>query len=90
MYTGSAAQKLEGKHFSVKAWIIVKKICLCQQKRNGNDAIMFLYFLIWSSIAFKQVVKNSGTINGSTVTVETVIGKILNKNAWCDHGKVLM
>ena len=44
MFRGLAVQKLEKKNFSVKIWIIIKKICLCQQKMNGNDAINFWYF----------------------------------------------
>ena len=42
-----------------------------------------------NSIAFKQVVMDSDIINGSVVTDETVIAKILNKNQWCHHGKML-
>ena len=42
-----------------------------------------------NSVAFKQVVMDSETINGSVVRDETVIAKILNKNQSCHHGKVL-
>ena len=40
-------------------------------------------------MAFKEMVMNSETINGSVVPDEIVITKILNKNQWCHHGKVL-
>ena len=31
-------------------WIIIKKICLRQQRINGNDAIFFWYFEFWVKI----------------------------------------
>ena len=44
MLRGSAPQKLEEKRFSVKIWLIIRKICLRQRKMNGNDTITFSYF----------------------------------------------
>ena len=44
MFRGSAIQKLEEKCFSVKIWIIIKKICSRQQKMNCNYPIFFLHF----------------------------------------------
>ena len=41
MLRGSVVQKLEEKCFSVKISIIIKNICLRQQKMNGNDTITF-------------------------------------------------
>ena len=41
MFRGSVAQKLEKKTFSIKILIIIWKICLRQQKMNGNDIIVF-------------------------------------------------
>ena len=41
MFRGLAVQKLEEICFSVKICIIIKKICLHQQKMNGNDDIVF-------------------------------------------------
>ena len=41
LFRGSVVQKLEKKCFSVKIWIIIKKICLYQQKINGNNVITF-------------------------------------------------
>ena len=41
MFRGSVAQKLEKKTFSIKILIIIWKICLRQQKMNGNDTIVF-------------------------------------------------
>ena len=39
----SAVQKLEEKCFPIKIWIIAKKICLLQQKMNGNYAIIWYF-----------------------------------------------
>ena len=44
MFRGSAIQTLEEILFSVRIWIIIKKIYLHQQKMNGNDAIIYWYF----------------------------------------------
>ena len=44
MFRGSVAQKLEKKTFSIKILIIIRKICLRQQKMNGNDTIVFSHF----------------------------------------------
>ena len=44
MFRESAVQRLAEKYFSVKVWIIIKKICLRRQKINGNGAIFFWYF----------------------------------------------
>ena len=71
-------------------WKIIKKICLHRQKMNVNDAIFFLMFWKNYSIAFKWVVMDSESINGSVDTDETVTGQILNRNQWRYHRKVLM
>ena len=64
--------------------IIMKKICLHQQKREDNDAIIFWYIerTTFKQIAFKQVIMNSWIINGLVNTDETEIAQILNKNKW--------
>ena len=51
--------------------------------------MFFLIFWKNNSIAFKQVVMDSYTINGSVDTDETAIAKTLNKNQWSHHGKVM-
>ena len=89
MFRGSVVRKLQEKCFSVKIWITIKKICLHQQKMNGNDTIIFL--ILWKnySIAFKWGVMISETIHSSVYTNKTVTTKILNKNQWCHHRTVL-
>ena len=44
MFKISAVHKLDRKCFSVKIWIIINKICWCQQKVKGSDTIIFWYF----------------------------------------------
>ena len=56
---------------------------------NGNDAIIFWYFERTNSKAFKHVVIDSQTINGSVDTDEAVIARILNKSQWHYNGKKL-
>ena len=57
---------------------MIKKICLRQQKMNVMNFLIFRKNK--HSMAFKQMVMNSETINGSVDTDKTVITKILNKN----------
>ena len=73
-------------------WIIMKKICLCQQKMNGKDVIMFLKFWKNYSIAFKQVVVDSDTKNGSVDTEKTVttqfwlkINDVIREKCWAKY-----
>ena len=84
MFRGSEVQNLEEKCFSVKTWINIKKICLRQRKMNGN-----YWTVYYIRIQYHLFEMDSDIINGSVVTDETVIAKILNKNQWCHHGKML-
>ena len=70
-------------------WIIINKICLHQEKMNGNDAIIFWYFERINLKAFKRVVIDSETINGSVDTGKAVIAQILKKSQWHYNGKKL-
>ena len=56
---------------------------------NGNDALFFWYFKMAAQWLPNWLVMDSETINGSVVTDETVIAKILNKNQGCHYGKKL-
>ena len=81
----SRSTKIRGQPcFSVKIWIISKKLCLSQQKMTGNDVMLFWIF--WKKnliITFKQVGRDSEAINGSALTNKTVIPAILNESQWC-------
>ena len=48
---------------------------------NGSDAKNFWYFWKKYWIAFKRVVMNAETINGSVDTGEILIAQILNKKS---------
>ena len=60
----------------------MNKLCLRQQKMNGNDAV-------FNSIIFKRMVMDPEIINGLVDSQETVIAQILNRNQCRCHGKVL-
>ena len=64
---------------------------LLSAEKNDNDAIVLRYFEKKKKInSFQTNRYRFEWMNGSIVTDETVIAKILNKNQWCYHRKVLM
>ena len=62
---------------------------LLSAEKNENDAIVFRYLKKKKLNSFQTDCYRFESMNGSIVTDETVIAKILNKNQWCYHRKVL-
>ena len=63
---------------------------LLSAEKNDNGAIVLRYFEKKKINSFQTNRYRFEWMNGSIVTDETVIAKILNKNQWCYHRKVLM